>query len=587
MKMKHFLYALSFLFMTGMMVSCGDEEPVKDPTEQGGDDPEIQKPDIQPANEEWSPARQQQYLEDVALEMNRKVRVEDFEHYINLANYIEDRYIDDYSWNNVEDWAEDILDGLMGDVIKKETETEKWGNYVYNYIHSYYKSTILASNFNGHWTARNGKWQYAEADDLQFIFTNKKGEQCVLKLTTSGKVVKAHLFDLDDRTGYDWHEEKEGSAVITEGGNTITMTYSSTSYKVEITATFDNNDMCIRFIEKYTFNSIDSANEAWDNLMDDIEDEEKAQYSKDGRVISYNGTSTWEGTSRSELREFMEYLKKDVDQWNEGGESSYTSNEYYDHTQYTIGVPEKIEVSLTENGKTLISSSIDIDLASITNEEFDLSKSTLAFVCTTKLDNGYFIKVENVKYTSTSTSVKATVQKNKETLMTVTFSSDLRNMPAKTLTDWYDMDDDEIEDILKNTNAENGAFAIDFLGKVQVKGTIKDLHGLIDDMESADDNDENEEAYKRAIQRANTRYEANVYYNGGKYKQAWLSLEPFKDYEWRGYDGRTYVEWGFEPIINFSNGASYSFDEYFTEDAFKDLIDALEDQEDTAEDMWD
>ena len=66
-----------------------------------------------------------------------------------------------------------------------------------------------------------------------------------------------------------------------------------------------------------------------------------------------------------------------------------------------------------------------------------------------------------------------------------------------------------------------------------------------------------------------------------------MSLEPFKDYEWRDYDGRTYVEWGFEPIINFSNGASYSFDEYFTEDAFKDLIDALEDQEDTAEDMWD
>ena len=467
MKTKYLLYALALVLLPSMMVSCGDDEADIDgnPTENPGDN--SGKTDQEAANEEWSPEKQQQYLEDVALEMNRKVRVDDFRNYVDLANYVNERYIEDSDWDNVENWADDIMDGLMGDIVNIKTESDAWGKYVYNC----YKSTILASNFKGQWTAHNGKWNYADADDLQFIFNNQKGEQCVLKLATSGKVVKTHLFDVDDWKRYEWDE------------------------------------------------------------------------------------------------------------------STYTSTEYYDRTQYTIGVPEKIEVTLTESGTTLISKTITIDLTSLSGEKFDLSKSRFSFASTTKFNNGYTIKTENVKYSAASASAKASVLKNNETLITVTFSSDLKNIPAKTLTDWYDMDDDEIEDVLSNTNAQNGIFALDFLGKVQVKGTIKDLHGLIDDMDDADDNQENEEAYKRAIKRANTRYEAFVYYNGGNFKQAWLSLEPFKDYEW-SYSGQTYVEWGVEPIINFANGASYSFDEYFTEDAFKDLIDAFEYQEDTAEDMW-
>ena len=467
MKTKYLLYALALVLLPSMMVSCGDDEADIDgnPTENPGDN--SGKTDQEAANEEWSPEKQQQYLEDVALEMNRKVRVDDFRNYVDLANYVNERYIEDSDWDNVENWADDIMDGLMGDIVNIKTESDAWGKYVYNC----YKSTILASNFKGQWTAHNGKWNYADADDLQFIFNNQKGEQCVLKLATSGKVVKTHLFDVDDWKRYEWDE------------------------------------------------------------------------------------------------------------------STYTSTEYYDRTQYTIGVPEKIEVTLTESGTTLISNTITIDLTSLSGEKFDLSKSRFSFASTTKFNNGYTIKTENVKYSAASASAKASVLKNNETLITVTFSSDLKNIPAKTLTDWYDMDDDEIEDVLSNTNAQNGIFALDFLGKVQVKGTIKDLHGLIDDMDDADDNQENEEAYKRAIKRANTRYEAFVYYNGGNFKQAWLSLEPFKDYEW-SYSGQTYVEWGVEPIINFANGASYSFDEYFTEDAFKDLIDAFEYQEDTAEDMW-
>lgn len=202
MKAKYLLYAMALVVLPSMMVSCGDDGADIDdnPTEKPGDNPS--KPDLEPANEEWAPEKQQQYLEDVALEMNRKVRVDDFRNYVDLANYVNERYIEDSEWNNVEDWAEDILDRLMGDIVNIKTEDDGWRKYIYNC----YKSTILASNFNGQWTARNGKWNYADANDLQFIFNNQKGEQCVLKLATSGKVAKVHLFDVDDWTRDEWDE---------------------------------------------------------------------------------------------------------------------------------------------------------------------------------------------------------------------------------------------------------------------------------------------------------------------------------------------------------------------------------------------
>ena len=41
------------------------------------------------------------------------------------------------------------------------------------------------------------------------------------------------------------------------------------------------------------------------------------------------------------------------------------------------------------------------------------------------------------------------------------------------------------------------------------------------------------------------------------------------------------------PVLKFADGTSYSFENYFTRKNFKDLVDALEEQEDKAEDIWD
>lgn len=482
-KNKMFALTAAAMLCAGLCVtSCGDD-PVAPSGGEGGEDGPVVVTDDE---EVMSPAKQKQYLEEVGLELNSKLRAEDFRHYTDLADYVGETYGDDYEWDNIGDWAEDILDGLMGSVVKQTQETEKdeWTDYyygttytyLYNYYYNHYKSTILASNFLGHWTARNGKWTYTKADDLQFIFQNEKGQQCVLKVTTSGKVTKVHMMDLDDET-------------------------------------------------------------KWESL-------------------------------------------------GETAENTYSYNEYYDRTEYTIGVPEKIEVTLTEGGTTLISQTLNINLASLSGEEFDLSKSSMTFSSETKMSNGYMVKVENTQYTAKAASTKATLTKNNEVLITATLSTNLANVPKVTLTSWYDLDDDELEDLFDKTTGQNAIMSLDVLGKVQLKGTITDVRQFIDFMDTADDNDQNESAYKRAIVNANTCFNIGLYYNGGKTRQAQMLLEPFKHegYDFYGMSSSSY--WDCEPILVFGDNTSYSLEEYFNEKDFKALIDALEEQEDVLEDMF-
>ena len=508
MKLKHFLFGMMIAIVPCVLISCGDDDdPVK--SENSGnnstDDPTDNT--LIPANEAWESQKQKEYLEDVALELNGMMPVGDFRHYSDLAKYVDETYIDGYKWDNMEDWAKDILDELMGDLIKRDTIQGEsyeysWGSYVYNEIYSHYKSTVMASNFKGHWTARNGKWQYTDADDLQFIFKNKSGQECVLKLTTSGNVAKVRLMDLDDWKNYERFEEKidgpKNTATITETGNQLVLTISYPNYLTEVqTATFDANNMVISFIRKQTYASSELANEAWEAYQGN----ENLIIQRNGNTITIDETEYFKDISRSTIIDIFVSTKEYIDKDSQ-------DTQYY---KYTIGVPEKIEVTLTEGGTELIKQTVNTKLGSIANDEFDLSKSTLEFNSTTTLSNGYEIKVNNMKFAPNATSVETVVNKNKKTLIKVTASSNLKGVPRKLLTDWYNMDDDEIEDAFSNTTAD-GAFSVNVLGKVQVVGKVTDVRQLFDYLDEVSHNDENEQTYKTAIANANKCYEASIYY---------------------------------------------------------------------------
>lgn len=204
---KHFKYAsllLALAIPMPIMVSCGDDDPV---TPEAGTDPIT--PNTPDKGEAMSAAKQKEYLESVALEFMDLMPSSDFRDIADLGQYISDTYADDYDWDAVEDWGKDLFDAskeALG-IQTSETETHKWGDYTYkyNYFYTHYKAVILASNFTGHFTARNGRWFLSKADDLQFIFKDMSGKECIVKLETSGNVKKVYAFNDDDWQDYDWN----------------------------------------------------------------------------------------------------------------------------------------------------------------------------------------------------------------------------------------------------------------------------------------------------------------------------------------------------------------------------------------------
>ena len=459
---KNYLRLMAVLFAAMVsvgFVSCGDDD------DDDSVNPETPIEPVEPTPDNaMSPADQKDYLETVALEFMDMMPSLDFRDIVELGKYIGENYGDDYDWDNVGDWAEDAWNAAREALGTKttESETERWGNYTYkyNYIYTNYTALLMASNFTGHFTARNGRWVLEKANDLQFTFADKRGQQCVLKLETGGSVKKVYAFNIDDWKDYEW----------------------------------DSNG--------YT----------------------------------------------------------------------YTSNEYYDRTQCTIGVPERITVTLTQGGSQVVKTTVKIDLGSISGEEFDVSKNSLTVSALTELNNGYKFDVSKVAYTANSSaSVSFMMSKNGTTLISMGAAADVNNIPSVNVSAFSSESFDEDDYDFDRVNAKNAYVKLDILGKVQIQGTLSDVRKFADYLEEADDNYTEERTYKSYINQANAIADVNLFYDGKNVKQAAVKLEPFIEESW---GGRTY--WEAEPVLYFYDGSSYStFEAFFNEKDFKKTIDTF------------
>ena len=447
--MKKTYWRLSVVLMAVVLAvgftACSDD---KDETKNNPVNP------VEPSEDKaMSPEDQKEKLEKVALEFMDAIPSTDFYDIADLEQFVADTYFDGYDWETVEEWADDAFDAAREALGTKTTETETYGSYTDKYIYTNYKAILMASNFTGHFTARNGRWEQEKASDLQFIFTDERGRQCVIKLETSGIVKKVHVLDVDE----------------------------------------------------------------W---VDD----------------DYDG-------------------------------SSYTWTEYYDRTQCTIGVPEKIIVTLTQGGSQMVKTTVNIDLKNISGEEFNISKNSLTVSTLIELNNGYKFEVSNVAYTASSkASASFKMSKNGQSLVTLAAAADVNDIPSVNVSAFSSSNSD---DDFEKANAKNAFVKIDIIGKVQIQGTLSDVRKFNDYLEMAADNESKESTYKSYVNQANALAELNLFYDGKSEKQAHVRLEPFIDEEWGGY---TY--WRVEPVICFFDGSSYStFEAFFNNKDFKTTID--------------
>lgn len=455
-KLVSLLLIGSVFSLSSALVSCGgDDDSVDSPIVN----PDPIKPEEPSKNEAMTPLEQKEYLDLIARGFMDKTPASDFNEISKLYNHISNTYTDNYDWDEVGDWGSEIFESLKESLgtTDKEQEKDSWGEY--NYIYTNYKALVMASNFKGQFKAIGNKWELSKADDLQFIFSDQYGKECVLKLVTSGNVKKVFIGNIDEWVDYNY------------------------------------------------------------------------DYSND----------------------------------------YYISNDYYDRTQLTVGVPENIVVTLTQGGSQVVKVTVKLNIGDLSNDKFDLSKNQLTASTLVELNNGYKFNVSQVAYNGNNkTSVSFDMSKNGESLASVAFSSDISGIPSCNIDAMVSGNIDE-EDF-NNSNMKNVYVKLDIMGKLQIQGTLSDVRKFTDYINEADDNDDDEKTFKSYVNQANSLANFNLFYDGKSTKQATVTLEAFEEESWNGMK-----YWYMEPMLNFYDGSSYStFDAFFNDKDFKSVIDAFE-----------
>ena len=455
-KLVSLLLIGSVFSLSSALVSCGgDDDSVDSPIVN----PDPIVPEEPSKNDAMTPLEQKEYLDVIARGFMDKTPASDFNEISKLCNHISNTYTDNYDWDEVGDWGSEIFESLKESLgtTDKEQEKDSWGEY--NYIYTNYKALVMASNFKGQFKAIGNKWELSKADDLQFIFSDQHGKECVLKLVTSGNVKKVFIGNIDEWVDYNY------------------------------------------------------------------------DYSND----------------------------------------YYISNDYYDRTQLTVGVPENIVVTLTQGGSQVVKVTVKLNIGDLSNDKFDLSKNQLTASTLVELNNGYKFNVSQVAYNGNNkTSVSFDMSKNGESLASVAFSSDISGIPSCNIDAMVSGNIDE-EDF-NNSNMKNVYVKLDIMGKLQIQGTLSDVRKFTDYINEADDNDDDEKTFKSYVNQANSLANFNLFYDGKSTKQATVTLEAFEEESWNGIK-----YWYMEPMLNFYDGSSYStFDAFFNDKDFKSVIDAFE-----------
>lgn len=248
--------------------------------------------------------------------------------------------------------------------------------------------------------------------------------------------------------------------------------------------------------------------------------------------------------------------------------SHYT--DYYNNYKTTVVVPEKIDFTIKKGSTTLVHTVVNIDLSSLSGDNF-VNASNLSLTQATELSNGYKVQLTQVKYSAGQSAAVTFAFSNKQgKLFSAAIGADLKGLPQFNSGTWSD--DDYDDDDLDLMDGSIPQIAIDILGKVQIKGSISDIHKFIDYMDEADEcSSSDRSGIQAALNKANRLLDLGIYYDGKSIRQANVTLEAVLDEEW---NGRKYYE--IMPVLNFEDGTSYdTFEAFFNDSDFGSAIRAF------------
>lgn len=200
------------------VAACGSSDEGNEPI-PGGTDPG-KKTEI---NTELTPEQKKIELDKTAKRALAMVKSTDFTNIENIANYVDKSLSSEHATAKISKWWKDKLKSFWTDLGKREKDMKVM------------QRMIDLSQINGHFKVVNGQWVREDANDLQFVFNDNNGKECVLKLVLSGKQTNMYVPFLDDeereyKGNGDFDRTKietklnipeHATLTLTQGGNTL------------------------------------------------------------------------------------------------------------------------------------------------------------------------------------------------------------------------------------------------------------------------------------------------------------------------------------------------------------------------------
>ena len=302
------------------------------------------------------------------------------------------------------------------------------------------------------------------------------------------------------------------------------------------------------------------ATRALEEVIIDINDPEYNPLA--GYVYEWNGDE-WEeskGQSHTIVVKWDDAVA--TASWGETTRQEWTFREL--ETKAVVYVPNSLTFSLKIDNKEHLNI---VAKPNITDSK------TLAPSVEVSLNGGYLISA-SVKADSHGLETHSSIKKGNKTLLnanTVVAINDFTDID-----NWLKTEGEYFADQIKNGKVQIDILNLSIVGA----GDFKDLLTDIDEITEGLYGDEYDaERWRRKMEDVcdlvNEKVKLVIAYNDTDEKVADIVLQVSRD------DEDYYVE----PILLFPDGSKYAFENYFTETAFGDLIDAIEELADDFEDM--
>lgn len=253
-----------------------------------------------------------------------------------------------------------------------------------------------------------------------------------------------------------------------------------------------------------------------------------------------------------------------ISDWEKGGyynENGDYVKGYRDKMKVSVTVPENIKLTAKYGSEKYVDvqlkTSFNVNGAlNIDNYEINVPAVNSAVASISGDFNllDYSLNLSEFSKNSGKGAFSATLKKGKEFLAS-----------AKMNIEGFNVQDNVDNDV------EINKMTVDFdvLGDVQLKGSIS---SAAFESESYDPHDEAQ--VREIADKISKAMDLGIYF-GSSTKQASIKVAPYCD---EGY-------WDYEPVLVFDDGTSYSFEDYFNENDFSELIDKWEELLELFEDL--